>query len=341
MTTRQMNMFCPAAVLTLAALIPSALAKSPRAATENQNPSNVRSRIMIFDLATRKTRVVYTADNLWEAPNWSPGGKYLLANSGGSLYRITLNARGSVNPEKLAIPEAYKCNNDHGITRDGKRLAFSATYAGSKGSQVFVASVDGAHPRLMTPQEPSYFHGWSPDGAWLAFVAARGSSAVRAGGPLFHIFRMPALGGQEEQLTSRPVLDDGPDYSPDGKWIYFNSKRINGWDIWRMPPDGAGPNDSRAERITSDEMEDWFPHPSPDGKWLLFLSFPPGTPGHDVKTDVELRMIPMPSSAPGVKPVSAGITVLEKFYGGQGTINVNSWSPDSKKFAYVSYERLP
>ncbi|HTV58559.1 MAG TPA: hypothetical protein VMJ93_06775 [Verrucomicrobiae bacterium] len=341
MNTARVKTYLPAAVLASAVFLATALAIPRQASRENENSSNVRSRITVFDLAARKIRVIYTADKLWEAPNWSPDGKYLLANSGGALYRIPLDAHGSPNPEKLAIPEAYKCNNDHGITRDGKQLAFSATYADSKGSQVFVAAVNGAHPRLMTPQEPSYFHGWSPDGAWLAFVAARGASAQRAGGPLFHIFRMPAAGGPEERLTSRPVLDDGPDYSPDGKWIYFNSKRIDGWDIWRMPPDGAGANDAKAERITSDEMEDWFPHPSPDGKWLLFLSFPHGTPGHDVKTNVELRMIPMPSSASGVKPVSSGITVLAKFFGGQGTINVNSWSPDSKKFAYVSYERLP
>ena len=248
-------------------------------AEQNQNPSNVRSRISIYDLDSKSVKVVYTADKLWEAPNWSPDGKYLLANSGGALYRFTLNADGRARPEKLALDAAYECNNDHGTTRDGKLLAFSAKHASSLESQVFVASSDGANPRLLTPNSPSYFHGWSPDGKWLAFVGKRGD--------YFNIFRIPIGGGGEQRLTSSPVADDGPDYSPDGKWIYINSNRSGGWDIWRFPPEGAGPGDAKAERITSDELEDWFPHPSPDGKWMVFLSFPRGTPGHNVKTKAQ------------------------------------------------------
>lgn len=320
--------------------------------TEDQNPSNVRSRITVYNIETKSTRVVFTDDKLWEAPNWSPDGKYLLANSGGALYRIPVPGdvispehpplanpspdpkKRQPQPKKLALDPSYTVNNDHGLTRDAKWLAISAIRPGSPASQVYIAAADGAHPRLMTSASPSYFHGWSPDGKWFAFVAQRG-------GPPFRIYRMAASGGAEQQLTSSPAFDDGPDYSPDGKWIYFNSNRTNGWDIWRMPPDGAGASDAKAERVTSDDWEDWFPHPSPDGKWLVFLSFPPGTPGHGVKTNVELRMIPLPSSAPDLKPQSSGIPVLVSFFGGQGTINVNSWSPDSKKFAYVEYERLP
>jgi len=296
------------------------------------NPSNVRSKISIYDLETKTIRVVYTADKLWEAPNWSPDGKYLLANSGGALYRFLLDANGKAEPEKLALDSAYQCNNDHGITRDGKLLAFSAKFGSAPESQVFVASSDGANPRLLTPSSPSYFHGWSPDGKWLAFVGKRGE--------YFNIFRVPVGGGSEQRLTSSPVADDGPDYSPDGEWIYINSNRSGTWDIWRFPPDGAGPGDSKAERITSDDLEDWFPHPSPNGKWLVFLSFPKGTPGHNVKTNVQLRMIAMPPAAAG-HGATGSIQSLAQIFGGQGTINVNSWAPDSKKFAFVSYEVLP
>jgi TolB protein len=304
------------------------------AAQQSQNPSNVRSKISIYDLESKSIRVVYAADKLWEAPNWSPDGKYLLANSGGALYRFVLDANEKAQPEKLGLDAAYECNNDHGITRDGKLLAFSARYGSSQDSQVFVASSDGAKPRLLTANHPSYFHGWSPDGKWLAFVGKRNDH--------FNIFRIPVGGGNEERLTSSPVNDDGPDYSPDGKWIYINSNR-GGWDIWRFPAEGAGPSDGKAERVTSDELEDWFPHPSPDGKWLVFLSFPKGTPGHDVKTNVQLRMMPMPASAPqvGTQGEAGPIQSLAQIFGGQGTINVNSWSPDSKKFAFVSYEVLP
>ncbi|HEV8047292.1 MAG TPA: hypothetical protein VGP35_06165 [Terriglobales bacterium] len=325
------NIFALALVISV--LYSHALSQSAEPQTSaNQNPSNVRSAISIYDLESKSIKIVYKADKLWEAPNWSPDGKYLLANSEGKLYRFAIDANQKVQPEKLPLDAAYECNNDHGLSTDGKLLAFSATYGSSPESQVFVASSDGAKPRLLTANHPSYFHGWSPDGKWLAFVGKRDGSH-------FNIFRVGIDGGSEQQLTSKPANDDGPDYSPDGSWIYINSNRSEGWDIWRLPANGAGPGDTKAERITSDELEDWFPHPSPDGKWLVFLSFPKGTPGHDVKTDVQLRMMPMPQSVAKATPGS--IQALTHFFGGQGTINVNSWSPDSKRFAFVSYERLP
>jgi Tol biopolymer transport system component len=318
-----------------AAILTACGAAIPRSVVQYQNPKNVRSTISIFDLESKKTTVLYSADQLWEAPNWSPDGKYLLANSGGRLYSFVLDAGAEVQPEKLALDDTYQCNNDHGISPSGKLLAFSATYVDAKGSQVFVAGSSGASPRLLTENVPSYFHSWSPDGNWLAFVGQRSGN--------FNLFRVRATSGPEERLTSAAAYDDGPDYSPNGEWIYFNSNRSGSWDIWRIPAEGAGPGDAKAERVTSDPMEDWFPHPSPGGKWLVFLSFPKGTPGHDVKTNVELRMLRLrPEAARGVKPPkNKSIQVLASFFGGQGTINVNSWSPDSKKFAFVSYEVLP
>jgi Tol biopolymer transport system component len=175
----------------------------------------------------------------------------------------------------------------------------------------------------MTPDAPSYFHAFTPDGKSFAFVGRRADN--------FDLYRMPVAGGAEERLTVNPGYDDGPDYSPDGNWIYFNSDRSGSWDIWRIPPDGAGPDDSRAERVTSDAMEDWFPHPSPDGKWIVFLSFPKGTQGHPPNQHVQIRMIPGNDGA--AKP-----QFVMSLFGGQGTMNVNSWSPDSTRFAFVRYE---
>jgi len=287
------------------------------------------SRISIYTLNTRSVRVIYNTSDQFEAQNWSPGGKYLLSNSGGALFHIPVDGNGAATPEKLDVGSDLRCNNDHGFSPDGKQLAISASSATSRGSLVYIVSVDGSHRRQMTTLAPSYFHGWSPDGKWLAIVAQRNGN--------FDLFRIPEAGGEEQRLTSNAAYDDGPDYSPDGKWIYFNSNRSGSWDIWRMPSDGAGPDDAKAEQVTRDELEDWFPHPSPDGKWLVFLSFPKGTSGHNDKLDVQLRMIPLPAGKIGAAPIQA----LTKFFGGQGTINVNSWSPDSKQFAFVSYEPLP
>jgi len=288
------------------------------------NPDKVRSKISIYDLDSKSVHVAYSADKLWAAPNWSPDGKYLIVNSEGFLWRLPLSEVGGSKPEKIDLGPVTGANNDHGITRDGKMLAISAR--GSGGSQVYLAAGDGSNARLMTPKSPSYFHTFSPDGRWLVFTGNRDGN--------FDLYRMLVTGGMEQRLTSHPALDDGPDFSKDAKWIYLNSDRSGDFDIWRIPADGAGPDDQKAERVTSDELNDWFPHPSPDGKWMVFVSFPKGTKGHPANKDVQLRLMPMP----GAKLKPAKIETLVKLFGGQGTINVNSWAPDSRRFAFVSYE---
>jgi regulation of enolase protein 1 (concanavalin A-like superfamily) len=289
-----------------------------------------RSKVTVFDVARRTSRTVYEADEVIEAPNWSRDGKFLLVNAGGNLYRLPLG--GPPRLEKIDLGEAgYRCNNDHDFSFDGKWLAFSASSPASRQRQVYVARADGSGARLLTPSpSASYFHGWSPDGRWLAFVGQRDGK--------FELFRVPAAGGPEERLTSAGAYDDGPEYSPDGRWIYFNSNRSGSWEIWRMPAAGAGPGDARAERVTRDAPEDWFPHISPNGRRMVWLAFPEGTSGHnDRMPGVVLRMM----DTPGAKLKPGRIETLTTFFGGQGSINVNSWSPDSRQFGYVVYEPLP
>jgi len=295
-----------------------------QAGAARQTPPSYSSRVIVHDLAGGTDTVVHQADAVWEAPNWSRDGTFLISNSGGKLYRIPVDGGA---PEALAVDPSLRCNNDHDLSPDGKQIAISASSASSRQSQIYVADADGSKSRLVVPAAPSYFHGWSPDGKYLSFVANRD-------GKQYDLYRVLAAGGTEERLTSDPAYDDGTDYSRDGKWIYFNSNRGGGWNIWRIPADGAGPDDQKAERITNDDLEDWFPHPSPDGKLLLFLSFPHGTEGHnDRNQQVAIRMMPMPADRVTEMP-----KVIVELTGGQGTINVNSWSPDSRRFAYVSYQ---
>ena len=278
----------------------------------------VKSFVTIYNLADRSTKVVYTAEGYYQAPNWSPDGKYLLLNSPGRLWRFWLD---EARLEPVDTGTVRNVNNDHGITTDGKWLAISA-------GQIYVLPARGGEPRQVTAAVPSYFHGFSPDGRWLAYCAKRGDN--------FDVFRIPFDGGVEERLTSHPGYDDGPEYSPDGQWIYFNSNRAGSWDIWRMPAAGAGEGDARAERITGDDYEDWFPHISPDGKQMVFLSFEKGIPDHPPNKNVVLRMMRVPGARPGKPAIREAV----KLFGGQGTINVASWAPDSQRFAYVSYELL-
>jgi TolB protein len=288
-----------------------------------------RSKIMVYDLAAKSSRQLYQADQVIEAPNWSRDGKFLMVNTGGNLYRLPVTGEAKLEQITLA-PGTYRCNNDHDYTRDGRLLGFSATSGTARASQVYVANADGSGVKLLTPvATASYFHGWSPDAKWLAFVGQRNNK--------FELFRVAVGGGDEQRLTSKGGYDDGPEYSPDGKWIYFNSNRSGAWRVWRMPADGAGPGDAKAEKVTDSDREDWFPHISPNGKWMLVFAFPKGTENHNDKMPgVTLSIAPLPGKK--LKPVK--VDTLVTFFGGQGTINVNSWSPDSKKFAYVEYEPL-
>ena len=295
-----------------------------------------RSKITIFDIRDKSSKTLFTADTVFEAPNWSGDGKYLLVNSAGKLFRLPVEGSNPI-PEPVNIDPSLRLNNDHAPSPDGKQIAFSASSPTSRGSQVYLCNADGSGVRLMVAEVPSYFHGWSPDGKYLSYVHQH---PAPGGAPAnYDIFRIPATGGTIEQLDSNPGYDDGPDYSADGKWIYFNSDRAKGWDVWRIPANGAGPGDAKAEQVTSDEMEDWFPHPSPDGKRLLFLSFAKGTATHNDKLPgTQLRMMGLPGARLAKQPK---IEVVTTFFGGQGTINVNSWAPDSKRFAFVIYEPLP
>jgi TolB protein len=271
------------------------------------------SSLEIYTLDTGKRKIIYTNKQHFEAPNWSRDGKFLIYNSDGKLYRI--NATGS-KPELINTSFAVKCNNDHGISPDNSQLVISNNTEPSGKSLIYILPLAGGEPKQITPLGPSYWHGWSPDGKTLAYCAERNGE--------YDIYTISVSGGEEKRLTSAASLDDGPDYTADGKYIYFNSVRTGKMKIWRMLADGSG-----QEQVTTDEYNDWFPHPSPDGKWLVFVSYAADVEGHPANKNVTLRLMPLAGGKP---------KVIAKLFGGQGTINVPSWSPDSKQFAFVSYK---
>jgi Tol biopolymer transport system component len=279
------------------------------------------SFVCVCDADGANERVVLATPRHLEAPNWSPDGTYLLLNGGGRLWRLPLP---SSELAQVNTGSVTSLNNDHGISPDGATLVISA-------GPMYALPADGGEPRRLTEKTPSYYHGWSPDGGTLAYCAQRDG--------VFNLYAIPAEGGAEEtRLTFGAGYDDGPDYSPDGRWVYFNSNRGGKWCVWRIPAAGSGgPGDPLAEQVTSDDWDDWFPHPSPDGCWLVFLSYPPGTKGHPAGKDVLLRRLPLPGPEPGA--ATAEPETIARLYGGQGTINVNSWSPDGARFAYVRYAR--
>ena len=286
-----------------------------------QNSAQVTSYLEIYDLETREHHVIKEFPFLIEAPNWTPDGEWLVVNRGGKIYKIAPD--GSTDLIQINTGAITQCNNDHVISADGKWLSISSNDPNARGysSYVYILPFEGGEPRKITPLGPSYLHGISPNGKEIAYCAFRGPNNEQ------DIYVMPVKGGKEVRLTDAPGLDDGPEYSPNGKQIWFNSVRTGRMQVWRMDKNGK----NQTQMTFDEDMNSWFPHISPDGEKVVYIAYhdyeiDPGD--HIANLNVQLRMIP----AAGGEP-----EVLTELFGGQGTINVNSWSPDSKKFAYVSY----
>ena len=276
-------------------------------------PPVLYSTLETQTISSTDRRVVHVTNSRIEAPNWLRDGSTLIYNSGGRIYRIPV-ADGI--PQAIDTGFATRCNNDHGVSPDGKLLAISDQSRGRRQSLIYTLPITGGTPELITQSGPSYWHGWSPDGKTLAFCGERGGE--------FDIYTIPAGGGEETRLTTAPGLDDGPEYSPDGKFIYFNSVRTGTMQIWRMKTDG-----SEQEQVTADEFNNWFPHISPNGRSMVFLSYEKDVTGHPENKDVTLRIMVLQSKK---------IDVLGRFFGGQGTVNVPCWSPDGRRIAFVTYQ---
>jgi TolB protein len=278
------------------------------------------SRLEILDVASGRRQIVRESRDPFEAPNWTREGDALIYNSSGHsasrgrLHRFDLLTR---EPRVVETGFANRNNNDHVISFDGTMLGISHHTGEGGGSTIYTLPIEGGEPRRITSLTPSYLHGWSPDGRWLVYTGRRNGR--------FDIYRIPADGsGEEERLTDHEGLDDGPEYAPDGRHIYFNSTRSGTMEIWRMKADGSDP-----EQLTDDEYNNWFPHVSPDGEWIAFISFPKEVDpsDHPYYKRVYLRLM----------PVAGGpAKVIAYVYGGQGTINVPSWSPDGTMLAFVS-----
>ncbi len=277
------------------------------------------SLLETVDVHTGERTILREFDDVIEAPNWTRDGRQLIYNSRGRMYRYDLQG-GSV--EEIDTGFATDCNNDHVLSPDNSQLAISHFTNEDARSRIYTLPLEGGEPKLVTEQGPSYLHGWSPDGARLAYCAERNGQ--------YDIYTISVDGGAETQLTDTPGLDDGAEYAPDGQHIWFNSTRTGLMQVWRMNADGSQPT-----QMVVEEANCWFPHVSPDGRWVVYLAYgkddvEPGD--HPPDKNVELRLIPAQGGA---------AETVAKLFGGQGTINVNSWSPDSRTVAFVSYRPKP
>ncbi|MDH3246225.1 MAG: biopolymer transporter TolR [Saprospiraceae bacterium] len=275
------------------------------------------SNLEILNVETGQRNVLtYSAHSL-QAPNWTTDGEALIYNSHGILYTYDLTSH-QIAPLNTGF--ADRNNNDHVLSFDGSQLAISHHSAENDGaSTIYILPTSGSdHPVQVTRNgmPPSYLHGWSVDSKDLVFTGSRNGK--------YDIYKVNIETREETQLTDTEGLDDGPEYGPEGKYIYFNSTRTGTMQLWRMNVDGSDPT-----QLTFDEYNDWFPHISPDNRWIVFISYLPDIEpaDHPFYKHVMLRMMPVDGGEP---------RVIGYLYGGQGSVNVPSWAPDSKHIAFVS-----
>jgi dipeptidyl aminopeptidase/acylaminoacyl peptidase len=287
----------------------------------------IGSKLEILDVHSGKLETIYQSKEPFEAPNWTTDGRSLIYNVSGAgpnkgrLSRFDLATR---TPQPLDTGDVNRSNNDHVLSFDGKMLGISSSGPGTFRSRVWVLPSTGGAPKLITPLAPSYLHGWSPDGKFLVYTGGRKDPSNPTGPDKLDIYKVAVDGGEEVRLTTSKGMADGSEYAPDGKWIYYNSTDTGLMQLRRMRPDGSG-----QEAVTNDEFNNWFSHISPDGKWIAMISYAPDADpsDHPYYKHCYLRLM----STQG-----GPIKVIAYLYGGQGTINVPSWSPDSRKIAFVS-----
>jgi TolB protein len=270
----------------------------------------------IYNIKTNNRQVLARFDHLIEAPNWARDGKTLIYNSQGLIYRFDIKELAS---EVIDTDFANLCNNDHVLSFDGKYLAISCNVEEDLKSRIFIVPAEGGIPRRVTTNGPSYLHGWSPDGALLTYCAERNG--------IYNVYAITAAGEDEKRLTFSRGLDDGPEYDPNGAIIWFCSTQSGLMQIWRMKADG-----SEQMQVSHAEMNCWFPHVSPDGRQIVYIAYYIG----DLKPEEHL-----PDKRIQIRLMDRfgnHDRVLLELTGGQGTMNVNSWSPDGQSFAFVSYD---
>lgn len=279
-----------------------------------------RCRVHVVDVASGTSRIVHEDDEvLLEAPNWTASGELIL-NGDGVLWRMP--ADGSTAPVGIRHDGLPELNNDHVLHPAGDTIFVSAN-----DGHLYEAPLAGGAVRRITADGAGHWHflhGVSPDGSRLAYVALDPERGWDSG----VVHEIAVDGSDDRAVTTGTGPDDGPEYDPTGEWLYLNTERFTTApghaQIARVRLDG-----SALEQLTGDERVNWFPHLDPTGRRAVYLSYPPGTVGHPADLDVELRLVD------GDDWASA--RTIASLRGGQGTINVNSWSPDGERFAFVDY----
>jgi len=287
-----------------------------------------RSEVWIASVTGESTLLYSTDDILLEAPNWTLDGLALILNGNGKLWRLDLASGGLAEIPLAGIPEL---NNDHVLAPDGETIFLSAN-----DGHIYRAPLAGGRATRITTEDGSFhfLHGVRPDGMELAYVGIAGGDFTQPG----RLVTIASDGGAAatvdvgridvRQLDVGPGHCDGPEYSPDGEWLYLNTESFSSAaghaQLARIRVDGTG-----FAKLLDSGTVDWFPHLSPDGRLASYIRFPSGTEGHPADLPVAVVLV---STGDWDTPLHTW-----PLFGGQGTLNVNSWSPASERFAFVAY----
>lgn len=292
------------------------------------NREKTASYLNTYDIETGEVKVLARFDKVVEAPNWLKKSETLLFNAEGHMYTFDI-ATGKAALLDTGLCD--NCNNDHVVSPDETELAVSHMTHSEKGftSHIYILPLEGEEARqsgpkvrLVTANSPSFLHGWSPDGQEMAYCAFRENGGRRE----VDVYTIPAAGGQEKRLTAGG-FNDGPEYSPDGKTIWYNSTKSGLMQVWRMGADGSGQT-----QVTTNERNNWFAHVSPDGEKVAYISY-----GKD-QLEPHEHLPNMPVELWLMDADGGNQHKVLSLFGGQGSMNVNSWAADSRRFAFVSYE---
>jgi hypothetical protein len=283
------------------------------------------SELHVYDVQSGVDEVIYRDPMLLlEAPNWHRDN-YLLLNGDGLLWKFDLQ---NSELHEVALQSIGELNNDHVLSSDHQEIFLSA----NDPWRIYRAPVAGGQADTVTTSKNTgmhFLHGVSFDGKQLAYVRIDDSAEDVFSSGRVQVFEIET--GRDWPLVSGDGPEDGPEFSVDDVWVYFNtehfSERPGLAQIAKVKRDGSG-----FELLTFDDRVNWFPHQSLCGNYWVYLSYPPGTIGHPADLDVQLRLV---KGEDWNNPV-----VIAQLFGGQGTINVNSWSPHEAKFAYVSYPKI-
>ncbi|MBT1621472.1 biopolymer transporter Tol [Curtobacterium flaccumfaciens pv. oortii] len=290
------------------------------------------SRVHVYDLESRTSRLVFESSSLLvEAPNVLHDGTILL-NGGGDLW--LLEHGGPVLDETALVPVPMpgvpEINNDHVLDPSGNSVVVS----GRDGDLYRVPVPAGGAAATLTDVTTAlpvvrkfYLHGIAPDGDTLAAIVGE---RTEAGVWTTDVALVDPATGEPTFLTRDEHPDDGVSFA--GEMLVWNSERFTPGTAQLV---ALWPGATDPVRITNDDRVNWFPQVSPDGEHLLYLSYEPGVQGHPADHRVELRLLPgVLVRGARMMPVPETLVVLD---GGQGTVNVPPWSPDSRWFAYCDY----